>query len=415
MPRTTPEPVCGPPPEQHAWEGERITNRLQIWEHESFPGMWIVCGKDDYLCGMGSPQDLLKLAQVILQRFPQQGNTKPDPRRGAEGKQEPAGSTEQEQEHQQVAKQGYEMTDSTQENPEQTAPNTGNHDAKALEVARAFHRTHRPTATILFGSRAKGTQDELESDIDILVVTQRKSTKNAGTTKRVQKVADKLYGRRVEVQLVYHTVSQVQKSGMHLDTPSGAALALGILAGGDPDRFKSVYDRDDPPPPQYDFTNHRANNTDSLHHLYEMLTYHTKQPPIAQWISRVDAASSEANQPTMTPERLYGLVRRCGSNAVDKAVDAIFWATGTNPGNRATLSERIATLGRIVPGEDMSTALPTEVYANWQLNPGITQEEYATAAHADITKLRDCAKALRRRTASAVRKTLKDKSKTIGQ
>ena len=307
------------------------------------------------------------------------------------------------------------MTEGTQGNPEQAGPNTGNHDAKALEVARAFHRVHRPTATILFGSRAKGSQDELESDIDILVVTQRKSTKNARATERAQRMADKLYGRKVEVHLLYHTVSQVQRSGMHLDTPSGAALALGVLAGGDPDRFKSVYNRDDPPPPQYDFTPHRANNTDSLYYLYEMLTYHTKQPPIAQWISRVDAANSQANRPNMTPEELYGLVRRCGSNAVDKAVNAIFWATGTNPGNRATLPERIARLGMIVPAEDISTALPTEIYANCELNPGITQEEYATAAQADITKLRECAKALRRRTASAVRKTLKDNNRTTGQ
>ncbi len=52
-------------------DGERITNRLQIWEHASFPDMWIVCGKDDYLCGMGNAQDLVKLANVILERFPQ--------------------------------------------------------------------------------------------------------------------------------------------------------------------------------------------------------------------------------------------------------------------------------------------------------------------------------------------------------
>ena len=72
MPGTTPEPVSGPQPEQHPWDGERITNRLQIWEHESFTDMWIVCGKEGYLCGMASPQDLVKLAQIILQRFPHQ-------------------------------------------------------------------------------------------------------------------------------------------------------------------------------------------------------------------------------------------------------------------------------------------------------------------------------------------------------
>ena len=318
----------------------------------------------------------------------------------------------------QVSRWGNEMTESIQGNPEQAEPNTGTHDAIALEVARAFHRAHRPTATILFGSRAKGTQNELESDIDILVVTQRESSdssRNRRATDQAQKVADKLYGRRVNVQLLYHTVSEVQKSGMHLDTPSGAALAMGVLAGGDPDRFKSVYNRDDPPPPQYDFINHRADNTLSLQYLHQMLTYHNREAPVATWIQSIQDAEREANRPSMTPEMRYRLVRRYGSNAVDKAVDAIFWATGTNPSNRATLSEKIATLGRILPGEDISTALPTEVYANYELEPGITQEEYATAAQADIKKLRECAKALRRRTASAVRKTLKDNSRTIGQ
>ena len=77
MSETTPEPVSGPSPEPHPWNGERITNRLQMWEHESFPDMWIICGKDDCLCAMGSPEDLIKLAQVILQRFPHQAEHVP--------------------------------------------------------------------------------------------------------------------------------------------------------------------------------------------------------------------------------------------------------------------------------------------------------------------------------------------------
>ena len=49
--------------------GERITNGLRTWERDSFPDAWIICGKDEHLCGMGSAQDIVRLAKVILAQF----------------------------------------------------------------------------------------------------------------------------------------------------------------------------------------------------------------------------------------------------------------------------------------------------------------------------------------------------------
>ena len=45
-------------------------------------------------------------------------------------------------------------------------------DVNAVRVARRIHSRHKPRATVLFGSRARGEQREEQSDIDILVVTE---------------------------------------------------------------------------------------------------------------------------------------------------------------------------------------------------------------------------------------------------
>ena len=80
----------GPAPRQDEgqhWDGGRVTNRLQIWEHESFPDIWVVCGKDDYLCGMGSREDMVKLAHVIIEKMdrPQDGQKETPAMNMAEG------------------------------------------------------------------------------------------------------------------------------------------------------------------------------------------------------------------------------------------------------------------------------------------------------------------------------------------
>ena len=54
--------------------GERSTNRLRTWERDSFPDTRIICGKDGHPCGMGSAQDAVRLAKVILARFAGNGD-----------------------------------------------------------------------------------------------------------------------------------------------------------------------------------------------------------------------------------------------------------------------------------------------------------------------------------------------------
>ena len=60
------QPSQNPDPE---WDGGRITNRIGIWKHESFDETWIICGKEDHLAAMGSKEDMVRLAEMILAHF----------------------------------------------------------------------------------------------------------------------------------------------------------------------------------------------------------------------------------------------------------------------------------------------------------------------------------------------------------
>ena len=51
------------------WDGGRITNRIGIWQHESFENTWIICGKEDHLAAMGSPEDMVRLAHMIIEHL----------------------------------------------------------------------------------------------------------------------------------------------------------------------------------------------------------------------------------------------------------------------------------------------------------------------------------------------------------
>ena len=154
------------------------------------------------------------------------------------------------------------------------------HDPKALEVAQAVHQQERAIATILFGSRAKGTQDELLSDIDILVITSR-SAANADWSSNstwARNLAARIYGRPVDVQLVPTTLEEVGDTRHLADSTEGVALRDGIIAGGNPEQFRSVYKEQDPPPPQYNFGNYNWFMQNAKVALETAVTCHTGTP-----------------------------------------------------------------------------------------------------------------------------------------
>ena len=126
------------------------------------------------------------------------------------------------------------------------------HGPKALEVAQGVHQQEKAIATILLGSRAKGTQGELLSDIDILVITSRSAVNADWSSNSVwARNPAGTYGRPVDVQLVPTTLEEVDDTHHLADSTAGIVLRDGIIAGGDLEQFRSVYNEQDPPPPPY--------------------------------------------------------------------------------------------------------------------------------------------------------------------
>ena len=284
------------------------------------------------------------------------------------------------------------------------------HDPKALEVAQGVHQQEKAIATILFGSRAKGTQDELLSDIDILVITSR-SAANADWSSNsswARNLAAGIYGRPVDVQLVPTTLEEVDATRHLADSTEGIALRDGIIAGGDPKQFRSVYNEQDPPPPQYNFGNYNWFMQNAKGALEMAITYHTGTPPKAGYNPMTAIAKGVTERPDITPEKRYDLVRHSAAEAIRYALDAAFWATGKASPNRISLEQKATLVAEALPQESLTTRLPLATYQETETPLALSREDFTEAAVADTGIYREAAKRARRRTASQSKKAFRE-------
>ena len=283
------------------------------------------------------------------------------------------------------------------------------HDPKALAVAQAVHQQERAIATILFGSRAKGTQDELLSDIDILVITSR-SAANADWSSNstwARNLAARIYGRPVDVQLVPTTLEEVDDTRHLADSTEGVALRDGIIAGGNPEQFRSVYNEQDTPPPQYNFGNYYWFMQNAKVALEMAVTCHTGTPPKAGYNPMTAIAKRVTENPDITPETRYDLVRHSAAEAIRHALDAVFWATGKASPNRISLEQKATLIAEALPQESLTTRLPLATYQETGTPRALSREDFIEAAIADTGIYREAAMRARRRTASQSKKALR--------
>ena len=106
-------------------------------------------------------------------------------------------------------------------------------DSHAVRVARWIHLRHKPRATILFGSRARGDQREEQSDIDIMVVTEDSdSCDDYSISHEAEAYAEKVYGRPVEVHILCVPHHTVLEDLIYVNSLSATALAEGVVCGG---------------------------------------------------------------------------------------------------------------------------------------------------------------------------------------
>ena len=290
-----------------------------------------------------------------------------------------------------------------------TRSDNATHDPKALEVAQGVHQQEKAIATILFGSRATGTQDELLSDINILVITGR-SAANAdwsSNSARAGNLAARIYNRPVDVHLVPITLEEVDDTRHLADSVAGIALRDGIIAGGDQEQFRSVYNEQDPPPPQYHFGNYNWFMQIAKIALEMAVTYHTGTPPKAGYNPMTAIAKGLTERPDITSEKRYDLVRHSAAEAIGYALDAAFWATGKASPNRISLEQKAILVAEALPQESLTTRLPLATYQETETPLALSREYFIETAVADTRIYREAAKRARRRTGSQSKKALR--------
>ena len=119
------------------------------------------------------------------------------------------------------------------------------HDPRALATAQAVSRRENPEFAILFGSRARGDYDDHESDIDIMLVANKKPFRT-DMDAAVDAAADalRIYGREVPVQLLRRTPAEFHEQRQTPSTIESIAAKQGIIIPGS--RFPSGLQQENP-------------------------------------------------------------------------------------------------------------------------------------------------------------------------
>ena len=266
-------------------------------------------------------------------------------------------------------------------------------------VAEALHRRHRPLATILFGSRARGDHHEDSSDLDILLVTPADvdCQEQEEVERDALRQAMRTYGRELEVNLVWATEEQLEREAQYLNSPATRAMLEGIVFSDHPERYQSRYNAAHPPTPEYNWSTYQAYLTSSRRGLDAMII-----------ILQIHGGGEGKRVSSVIPEIWVRLLRRVqlaedslqpyALEALRDALKAAIAGAGEVPRNRATATELADTLGRLAPGEDFHTAIPLEVYERCNGLMSMTAAEFLENAERDILKIRRAAMRLRRRT-----------------
>ena len=286
-------------------------------------------------------------------------------------------------------------------------------DPIALELARRLHRRHPAEATVLFGSRATGHHDPQLSDVDVLLITEKEHSPL--DTDQAQEEALALYGQPVKVQLQFKTPLTVAEDADYADTVAGSALAHGIFVGGDPARFPSPYRQPDPAPPRYKFQGYKDALAWSGLLLRSMLIYHTGALPAGETNPVLQTAYLARNTYQDDPDTLYRMVRQSARQSAEKVAECALLAAGVFPSQRQSTTQRLEAAADLYPGGATALTIPPEEYEEPDHCPDMSRQEFVDAVHPELSRLREAAKTLRRRTANRANRARRDWEKARQQ
>ncbi len=129
------------------------------------------------------------------------------------------------------------------------------HDPKALHIAKSVQQREQPELVILFGSRARGDYEELQSDIDVMLVhaTEPDDAVQKAAKHAANKVAWETYGREVPVELVWRTTEEFRHNRRYVNSVETHAVKDGIIMPRDPNQYGSSQYEDEDTEYSYDW------------------------------------------------------------------------------------------------------------------------------------------------------------------
>ena len=150
-------------------------------------------------------------------------------------------------------------------------------DARARQVAQLAQGRERADFAVLFGSRARGDHDELESDIDVLLVLadEPDDAGKAEAVKSARQAAQAAYGRAVPVQLVWRSLETFRRNRRYANSLESNAMREGIVMPRDPSQYRAGDYEDEETEYEYNWSNydnrmlHAELHLDMLQSAYE--------------------------------------------------------------------------------------------------------------------------------------------------
>ena len=129
-------------------------------------------------------------------------------------------------------------------------------DPKAIHVARQVFLEQRSDLTILFGSRARGDQDEASSDIDIMLVQNLEPTGQEAelASAIAETAAEKAYGRYVPVQLMWRTREKYRYNRRYSNSIETNTVREGGIMPRDAESYSAHDFEDEETGYEYDWT-----------------------------------------------------------------------------------------------------------------------------------------------------------------
>ena len=105
-------------------------------------------------------------------------------------------------------------------------------DPRALQIAREIDQSEKPAVTVLYGSRARGDYAEGRSDVDLLLVQEDPPTEEQRerVDLKSRSLSVSIYrGQRVNVQVIWLTLDEFNKSRRFINNFVGGAIDHGII------------------------------------------------------------------------------------------------------------------------------------------------------------------------------------------